>query len=120
MNRLTKARMPIVHNMVGDSAVLIGKYERAIQTLLNYTNKIENVAISKLQKVRSNAVAVGKVLVGSKEKIIGLATLWGNAVPLLLTRDWGITSVISTTAGATVAAVLPSGQRSGPEDRRES
>lgn len=51
------------------------------------------------------------VLRRAKTKIIAVATLWGDAVPLLLCKDWGITSVISATAGATLAAIIPSGER---------
>lgn len=47
----------------------------------------------------------------AKDKVIGLATIWADTVPLLAASDWGVASVFSTVAGGTVAAVLPRNPR---------
>ncbi len=46
-------------------------------------------------------------LTSTKTKLVAFATLWGDALPLLLTKDWSITSVLSTVSGATVAGIFP-------------
>lgn len=57
-------------------------------------------------RVRVSQVRPG-ILSSVKVKLVALATLWGDAVPLLTTNDLNITGVISTVAGATVGAILP-------------
>lgn len=48
-------------------------------------------------------------LSASKDKIVGIATLFGDTAPLLIGASFDVTSYISTALGATAMALLPRG-----------
>lgn len=110
IERTRKAQATILKHLIADASVLTGKYARALGALRTFMGIIHRSAVWEKADEREQVLVPGATLLRAKDKVIGLATLWGNAVPLILTRDWGITSVISTTAGATVACILPSGK----------
>lgn len=102
LNRLKHFETPIISNICRSKSVLTGKYLRAISSTKTF---IERLQASK-RVVRGHAEldsSSNHNLLRTKDKVIGLATLWGDAIPLLTKQDWGIASVISSTAAATVA-----------------
>ncbi|WP_035966490.1 hypothetical protein [Bradyrhizobium sp. YR681] len=111
IQRVKDFETQIIQNLQTRSSVLTGKYVRAIDALQTFVKKVSSGSRTQstalAQRVR---LPSGKTIAKSRDKIIGLATLWGDAVPLLTSKDWGIASVISATAGATIASILPSGK----------
>jgi hypothetical protein len=97
-------------HLVAYKSVPTGRYHEAVGLLKKASERIGEVS-GKLGAQQGKVLVPLRDLLRAKSKVIGLATLWGDAVPLILCKDWGIASVISTTAGATIAAILPSGQR---------
>ncbi|MBV9771454.1 MAG: hypothetical protein JOZ32_17920 [Bryobacterales bacterium] len=109
LQRLKEYEQGIVANLDKRSSALTGKYVKAIDALHTFAQRIGGAAQRQGARAKSHIkLPSGKTIARSRDKIIGLATLWGDAVPLITSRDWGVASVISATAGATVAAVLPS------------
>lgn len=109
INKLRERQEAIRINLASRSSVYINRYLPSIESLKTFANTVESIA-GRMRNQETGYVNLAKIksLHRSKEKVIGLATLWGDAVPLLVSQDWGIAGVISTTAGATVAAVMPS------------
>lgn len=113
VSKLQRCEESVRKNLLASRSVLTGKYVEVTNVLHRQVDALRRRVLAARSDVRTRRIKLTSpiTLLRSREKIIGLATLWGNAVPLIITKDWGIASVISTTAGATVAAVLPSGQR---------
>lgn len=95
----------LIRNLCQSKSVLTGKYVKSIKAMINFAERLQkwcHHSRAKDDNVPLDPVA-HRNLSRTKDKIIGLATLWGDSTPLLLKGDWGIASVISATAGATVA-----------------
>jgi hypothetical protein len=106
IERLRRSEPTIVQHLLNRSSVYTGRFIKALGALQTFSHRV-----ARFRGRKGRVAKPGKSLIPAKDKVVGLATLWGNALPLVLTKDWGIAGVISTTAGATVAAVLPSGER---------
>jgi hypothetical protein len=108
IERISHHRVRIIRNIVESRSVLINRLGPAIGAM----GSMARVSVRLSDRRAANRkVTLRSVrnLVRAKEKVIGLATLWGDALPLLVSRDWNIAGVFSTAAGATVAALLPRG-----------
>lgn len=104
MARLREKQSQIVTNARSPKGVQEDKYLRSIDTLNNSVGRL-------YQKTDKRPVSEKSLLL-AKDKIIGLATIWADAYPLVVSRDWGVASVLSSVAGATVACILPGGRGS--------
>lgn len=108
IERLQHHKPRIVDNIVESKSVLINRLGPTIGSMAGMARI--SVRLSDRQapnrKVTLKSI---RNLARAKEKVIGLATLWADALPLLVARDWNIAGVFSTAAGATVAALLPRG-----------
>lgn len=117
LQHLRGSEAAIRANLENYQSVLIGRYQQSLTAVGTFLRALRS-AIKDLhdahRPVRLSSLAS---LRRSKSKMVGLATLWGDAIPLITARDWGIASVISTTAGATVASILPT---SGPKKSRHA
>jgi hypothetical protein len=106
--RIARHKLRIIENIVDSRSVLINRLGPAIGAMASMA-RISVRLSNRSAPNRPITLRSVRNLVRAKEKVIGLATLWGDALPLLLARDWGIAGVFSTAAGATVAALLPRG-----------
>jgi hypothetical protein len=106
--RIAHHKLRIIENIIDSRSVLINRLGPAIGAMASMARV--SVRLSD-RRAPNRPITLRSIrnLARAKEKVIGLATLWGDALPLLLVRDWGIAGVFSTAAGATVAALLPRG-----------
>lgn len=105
-DRLEYYRESIVYNIENNRSVSQNTLSKSIVSL----DTLSKRPISRLRSGTALAKACSSKrsrLIDAKDKVIGLTTLWADAVPLLVAKDWGMAGVFSTVAGATVAAVLP-------------
>lgn len=109
INRLRMYRFQIILNSGSQLSIdsnLIGKSYLALRSLAGVPVQAwANTAAGR--RTRSNK---RKRLVQAKDKVVGLATLFGDAAPLVFRQGLDVASFWSTVAGATTMAILPRGK----------
>ena len=101
MEYLQRKKMKILSNVIKQTRLQHGICIQKIEKIESNANKIDGT------KNRKNLGSIRKL----KPWIIGVSVCWANALPVLIAADWGAASVLSGAAGATVAAIIPSGER---------
>lgn len=108
IERIRSFEFRIFLNMITGGSVNSDKISKACIAL----QRQSKLPVAAYRQGRSGHLARSSLrtnLVRSKDKIIGLATLFGDAAPLALGKGLDVSSYISTAAGATVLAMLPRG-----------
>jgi hypothetical protein len=90
----------IVENLRKQRMLYTKRYEKSIDSLTNDTTRVLGM------REKRGAIST-KMLRRTKNKIVGLATIWADVIPLATARDWGMAGVWSCVAGATVASIMP-------------
>jgi hypothetical protein len=108
VDRLRRYEFQIFLNLVRGGAVnsdRIGQASLTLQTL----SKVPVAAYADGKRGAKARSSLRANLVQSKDKIIGISTLFGDASPLVMGVGIDVSSFISTAAGATAMALLPRG-----------
>jgi len=102
MHFLEKHKAAIARNLK-DRKVL---YPKKIIASLDTVEK--DLGTMRSMRKTSDGFVSTKLIRRVRKKVVALATIWADAVPVLLAHDWGVAGVLSCTAGATVGAMMPS------------
>lgn len=113
MHAIRANRSSIIDNMIRGEEFRIAKYRVAISDLDKSSENLVDMedarAVGMVIKYSEQKVhKLSKALNRAKAKAIALATLFGDAAPLVLSQDWGIAGTVSCIAGAAVGSLLPS------------
>jgi len=99
LRSLRRKRSAIVRNLREGRIVYLGRYERAIDVAVDEAKRVLGA-----REVRG--LVRTKKLRGVKDKVVGLATIWSDVIPLVISGDWGMAGVWSCVAGATAASMM--------------
>jgi hypothetical protein len=105
-NRLGFYKEAIIRNLIADRSILQNSLTRNIASLEGLATPPAAIYGNGSKAAAAQSSGRGR-LVRAKDKVIGMATLWADALPVMTGASLDLASLASTVAGATVAAVLP-------------
>jgi hypothetical protein len=100
MQYLQSRRSAIAKNLSGRRMIYTQRLEKVVDDTIDGVARL-------LAAKETRGIVKTRQLRRTKEKVVGLATIWADAVPLAIAGDWGASSVWSCVAGATVAVIMP-------------
>lgn len=109
IERTHKYRRRVLMNMLQGGSVNKEAVFQALHRLMRMS-EVPITATGGGRRGRWTRSSKRKSLLGAKDKMIGIATIFGNAAPLMLGQSLSVANFISTASGATVAAILPRGE----------
>ncbi len=109
LHRLRAYEFKILVNISLNSSLNSNKISECCRSLISQA-KTPVAAYANGERGRTARSSLRTNLTRSKDKVVGIATLFGNVAPLVWGQGLDVASYISTAAGATAMAALPRGK----------